>query len=772
MHKTTTETPTGDAAATVAALLASANGTAVALPALAGQPLMPRLAAKTVCELDGAHRIVFEQHVGDGLLQFTDTRTGGNFRTRCLSTGAYVMPDVEWLEGVIREGRIRVVGDVDGVIPPERAERPEHDYETIVARDPRARLRRFVVLKLLEGGAKCSDPSIGEHLDAIWTPEVQEKWGDRPLACTARRWFRKVLGAETVSLIEMMDMTGLTARSPSPLKLDPAMRQFVQDGARWFYTNRGYRIRDVESRVDKLRLEENTRRVASGGFEPPLDKVSRSTISRAVQNIRCRDTLTEKFGRKWVEVHFKGSGEGLHTVRLLQIGLMDDKKIDGVFIIDGARSAPIGRPWLCLVIDVHTRCILGWHVTFQAPSVHSAAVTFKRACTPKRIRPDRLARWPVLRSIFGLLDELCTDNGSNYVSPAWEDGLLDCGTTLRLVAVGTPTHKAIIERLFYTFMTFLTAKLPGATLSPEAMREMGLDPLKEAVLTLSELEDLIEEFVHVYHVTNHSTLGMPPARAWELSAAAHGINWLERPERIDRFVGETYKRRLTKNGFQIEGHWFRDRAIVGRLADDLAGLASPKDKVKGTFAAWVKVKLNPEDMSVAYVWNDRTKEYVAVPSATPRYSEGLTMFQHRQIRAWARKQGLAFATESEQLAARQALNDLVLKMVPDVALRERRALIRMLGSESVRRFQGLADVVEAEPRHDGMGPIIDVEAGADFREDGGALTGRPAPGPVGEDAESPLDTTLERSVALAEDDPYAGWDEDDADGPFGREVLA
>ena len=46
---------------------------------------------------------------------------------------------------------------------------------------------------------------------------------------------------------------------------------------------------------------------------------------------------------------------------------MDHTKVD-LILVDPIEREPIGRPWVTLAIDVHSRCIAGFHLSLEAPS--------------------------------------------------------------------------------------------------------------------------------------------------------------------------------------------------------------------------------------------------------------------------------------------------------------------------------------------------------------------------------------------------------------------
>jgi putative transposase len=709
------------------------------------------------CLIDG-HEVVYERAVTGGHLIFAHVPHGHAYQYEDLLTGVTRLPDASLLLSLVREGRFSVTSRGPNA-PPDTPAPLGYDMEDIDRLDPKARMRRFVVRELIDRDARRSDPDIGEKLKEIWTDEVREKWGPPPIPSTVRRWLTKAQPLDHVRVSDMMSRTGRVSRTPSSKRIDPTLRSYITAGAHYYYTNPGLTVADVCAWISAQVTQENERRKSAGGLEPPLPAPSRSTVRREIKSIECRDTLTEKFGSEWIKLRHRGSGRGLNTQRLLQTCLIDDKKLDAIFVLDAERRLPVGRAWLCLIVDVHTRCILGWHISFEDPTVQTAAETFKIACRPKVVRPDRRERYPGLESIFGMPSELLADNGAGYASPKFEDALVEVGSSLAMAAVRTPTHKAVIERIFRTLDTMLTKKLPGATIDPMLARELGFDPTKDAVLTLGELSELIDEFVYLYHITPHSGLEMQPALAWDISRRSHPINLLNDPQRLDQLVGEPFVARLTRNGIRRHNLSWSDPYVLGQLADDLAAFEPARDRITGSFSATVKVKFNRANLGHVHVWNDRRRCYVTLPSTTPRYAEGLSLFQHEQVRAWARREALAFNTEDEQLAARHALNERIKELAPSVAIRERNAMARMLGSTFGARTQDLPQIIEVEERHDGLGGIVTTDDFASRRTDGGALTHRPPIGQPQADVPSPLDAAI-----TGTDDPDDIWG--DADEGF------
>ena len=139
----------------------------------------------------------------------------------------------------------------------------------------------------------------------------------------------------------------------------------------------------------------------------------------------------------------------------------------------------------------HSRCIVGWVLSFEPPSLYSVTECIKRANRPKAATRLRFPDKPELADIFGKFDEIVVDNGWEFTGTSFESALTDLGVSIRWAPVRSPTYKAVVERFFGTLNSLLHKKLPGGTIPIEQMRAWDLDPSKDAVLTLAQVEALL-----------------------------------------------------------------------------------------------------------------------------------------------------------------------------------------------------------------------------------------------------------------------------------------
>ncbi|WP_174290967.1 DDE-type integrase/transposase/recombinase [Sphingomonas bacterium] len=662
-------------------------------------------------------KLLIERELCDELLHVITLPSGATYRVEDEETGEMTMPDKGWLERELQAG-MRKVADANGPVAPARKVASLHDREEIMAKDPFAAARLRLMLGLLERNVGQSDPNLSAVIDKIWDADMVAEFGERPLTETVRTWFGRCR-TETIELTDMMSMSG---RVPRETRLDPAVEAIIQEERPRYWANRGVKHVDVLAAVVTRVTAENLRR--TGTDEHQLDMPGKETIRRRVSEMECRDTYAEKFGEDAARRKYDGSGRGINASRILMVAMMDDTVVDLVTCLDADRGMIAGRPYLCVLMDVHSRVVLGLTVGFQPPTVQTAAQCLRMANAPKLdVRPDRRARYPGLTTLNGKPSRIVTDNGTNYIAPAFGEMLLDLGITHELTPVKAPRHKAMIERFFRTFNTFLIDKLPGATLDPSILRKLGIDPTAEAIVTITELKALIAEFLYLYHISHHSGIDAAPLDKWQRSALAHGRDMILDERRFDIVTGVTvHGKRVTANGgVRMFGMQWKDG--VDEVIRKLGASEPHATRLDATVGITTKIKYNPEDMLHIQVFVG--DDWVRLTNTQEEYAAGLTLWQHRQIQDWSKRQSLAFNTVAERLPARDELNRTIRDAFPDMDARERRAMARMMGADAAGAPAAEVVYAEAEPRHDGMGPIIEHEVPAHDREDFDRAPSRP-----------------------------------------------
>jgi transposase InsO family protein len=191
----------------------------------------------------------------------------------------------------------------------------------------------------------------------------------------------------------------------------------------------------------------------------------------------------------------------------------------------GEQVWEIERVWLLAIIDVATRCILGWHLSLAQECDRSDVVqAIRRALTPQtppevtlpglRLLPDGgFVSHSIEATRFACWRQIRLDNARANLATTSLDVLCDTlGCTADFGPAYQPDDRPFIERFFGTVTRTLSKRLPGALPGPhhtEAMLARLRKPGESLrlLVTVEELEELLSVAIWNYHGTPHAGLG-------------------------------------------------------------------------------------------------------------------------------------------------------------------------------------------------------------------------------------------------------------------------
>jgi len=258
-------------------------------------------------------------------------------------------------------------------------------------------------------------------------------------------------------------------------------------------------------------------RCHAAGFSPPP---CYNTVLARIQTLDRWKTARARHGRVRGDAKAGPAGEGLKgDLKPLDFVQMDHAIVD-VIVVDPETREEIGRPWITLAIDVATRCVLGFYMTFDAPSQTSVALALEQCCLPKDAWLKEFGiKEPWLP--FGLMKRIGWDNAkcfrnTNLIAACRAENIDPLFRRVR-----NPIHGAHIERVIGTYMGRIQL-IKGTTFSNTKERE-DYKSGQKAVMTLQELIVwTIHEINGRYHNTRHSSLGRTPLEAWNEAWTQNG----------------------------------------------------------------------------------------------------------------------------------------------------------------------------------------------------------------------------------------------------------
>lgn len=308
-------------------------------------------------------------------------------------------------------------------------------------------------------------------------------------------------------------LTSLLPQRRGPIKGRPRLssdiNQLIDESIESVYlTRQRPRLVDLVTEV--------RRRCRSIGLKAP----SRKAVTSRIRAKPRRAIVSRRCGPKAARDQYAPAIGALEATWPLSLVQIDHTLVD-VIVVDSVTRAPIQRPWLTLAIDVWSRCVVGFHLSLEAPSATSVALCISHAVLPKApwLAERKIdAEWPV----HGLIARLHLDNGKDFHSEALRRGCEQYGISIDYRPVRTPHYGGHIERLIGTMMGKVHL-LPGTTFSNIAEKG-STDPEKTAAMTIDELERwMVQAIAGLYHGTVHRALGITPLVAWERGLAGDGV---------------------------------------------------------------------------------------------------------------------------------------------------------------------------------------------------------------------------------------------------------
>lgn len=361
----------------------------------------------------------------------------------------------------------------------------------------------------------------------------------------------------------------------------------------------------------------------------------RSTVIRRIQELEPRIVVQAREGRKAARGrHDLAKGRHPDVLYPLDEVQMDHTPSD-YCIVDEVHRKPIdGAQTLTVALDINTRCVMGFTLFLEAPSVRVAGACMAHAILPKERFMQEMgvdASWPC----YGKPKVIYTDNASEFEAEAF---LMACemnGIEVRKRPKGAPNFAGHIESLFSNFLKKVH-ELEGARFA-NLQKRMEYDTTGRAIMSIHEFRKWFTIFITMYyHQRPHSGLAeLPPIKAWENAILGSddrpGIGLPDRVRdefklRIDFLPG--IRRTVQDSGIVIERHTYSD-AVLRRWV----GAPDPDDASK---TRKFLVKYDPLDMTEVYFLEPDLGQYFVIPSVDNL--EHITLWETKVIKRAARRE--------------------------------------------------------------------------------------------------------------------------------------
>jgi len=490
----------------------------------------------------------------------------------------------------------------------DEEKRPESDLSSISDEDWREANRRFHIIRPLLGTRRTKEGvaeqarTAGVHLTTIY------------------RWIDAYERSGRVSELLPTKRPGGRGKSRLPPETEAILQATIED----FYLNN-------QKRSAQKVCVEALRRCRNANVPLPHPNTIRNRISQLSEEMKLKRRAGAKAAReKFTPLagHFPGGDYPLAVVQI------DHTPLD-IILVDDVHRRPVGRPWITLAIDVFSRMVVGFYVSFDPPGALSTGLCVAHAILPKEkwlARYDIATPWPC----WGVMKTIHLDNAKEFRGNMLKRACEEHGINLDFRPVATPHYGGHIERLLGTLLKEIHG-LPGTTFSnPKERGEYKSED--KAAMTLFEFEKWLATYiVEVYHQRVHSALKMSPVKKYEQGIfGTKDLPGIGLPARVvddDRLRLDfmPYVER-TVQGYGVvlgEIHYYSD--VLRRFIN----AADPNDSQRKRQFIF---KRDPRDISEIHFYDPELKQYFRIPYRDTSHP-AISLWELREVRRQLEQEG-------------------------------------------------------------------------------------------------------------------------------------
>lgn len=342
-------------------------------------------------------------------------------------------------------------------------------------------------------------------------------------------------------------------------------------------------------------------------IKPPHE----NTIRNRIKNLSEEEVLKARYGSKSARDKFepiRGSFPGANFP--LAVVQIDHTCVD-IILVDELYRKPFMRPYLTVAIDVFSRMVVGFHLSFDPPGEMGTGLCMANSILSKELLLEKhgiIGDWPC----WGTMATIHMDNAKEFRGNMLKLVCQNYGINIEHRPVATPHWGGHVERLLGTFSKEIH-NLSGSTFSKISDRE-NYDSQAKASLTINEFEKwLITYIVNVYHKKLHSGINMSPLEKYkkgifgENGTVGTGLPpklLNERRVRLDFMP--FFERTIQEYGVLIDHITYYDD-ILRKYIHSREDPSKYSKKQKFIF------KRDPRDISIIYFYDPNVNEYYEIP---------------------------------------------------------------------------------------------------------------------------------------------------------------
>lgn len=513
------------------------------------------------------------------------------------------------------------IGDLRPVVDSKSADSPHYDLADLADEDWKIAEERYAAIKPL-----LNVTYLGRHEVERRSKEVGVN------TATLYRWIKKFKALGVVSALIPRKRGWKEGKSRIPVFTDEVIESVIND----FYLT-------PQRPTATKTVTEVLRRCQQRGIEAPHPTTVRTRLARVTEKARLRGRgFKEKARNKFLPAagSFPNADYPLAYVQI-------DHTPADIILVDDIYRKPIGRPWITLAMDINSRMVTGYYLSFDPPSETSVAMCVAHSILPKDewlLLHKVEAKWPV----WGIPVTIHVDNGADFRSDNFRKSCKMHDINLEFRPVAQPRYGGHIERVLGTLLREIH-DLPGTTFSSIKDKE-GYDSEKHAAMTKSEFEAwLVTLICKVYHQKMHSGIGMSPLRKWEIgifgNAEVQGIGLPPIPANRMTILLDflpSFQRTVQTFGVTIDGMtYYADVLRQWINAEDPDTIGKKRDFI---------FRRDPRDISTIWFFDPDLRQYFKVPFADQALPS-ISIWEYQQARDMLKREGAKSVNQNQILHA-------------------------------------------------------------------------------------------------------------------------
>ncbi|MDB9536764.1 Mu transposase C-terminal domain-containing protein [Dolichospermum planctonicum CS-1226] len=344
----------------------------------------------------------------------------------------------------------------------------------------------------------------------------------------------------------------------------------------------------VQVRAGQLGLEDYPSHMTVYRVLNPI--IERKEQKQKVRNVGWRGSRVS---------HKTRDGQTLDVHHSNHVWQCDHTKLD-VMLVD-QYGEPLSRPWFTKITDSYSRCIMGIHLGFDAPSSQVVALALRHAILPKQYSAEYKlhCEW----ATYGVPENLFTDGGRDFRSDHLKQIGFQLGFECHLR--DRPSEGGIEERSFGTINTEFLSGFYGYLGSN--IQERPKTAEEEACLTLRELHLLLVRYIIDNYNQRLDARTKEQSRFQRWEAGLPALPKMVKERELDVCLMKKTRRSIYKGGYlSFENIMYRGDYLAAYAGESVLLRYDPRDIT----TVWVyRIDKGKEELlSAAHALNWETEQ--------------------------------------------------------------------------------------------------------------------------------------------------------------------